>query len=62
MEKRMLLRVRDLTFFDLAALKGRAVHFIQQSFKVHSGDSYTLKNPRILKLENGKYLYTIQSY
>ena len=55
-------RDRYLTFFDLATLKERVVQFIQEPFMVRIGDDYALKNIRISKLENGKYLYTIQSY
>ena len=55
-------RDRYLAFFDLATLNERVIHFIQQSFRVRNGDDYTMKNIRISKLENGNYLYTIQSY
>lgn len=52
---------RYLEFFDLATLSNGTSDYIQQSFKVRSGSGYKLKNIRISKLENGKYLYTIQS-
>ncbi len=54
-------RDRYLAFFDLDTLKKRAEDYIQQSFKVRGGSGYKLKNIRISKLEDGKYLYTIQS-
>ncbi|EXM37611.1 signal peptide protein [Ruminococcus albus SY3] len=54
-------RDRYLTFFDLETLNERVTHFIQQSFRVRSGEDYALKIIRISKLKNGKYLYTIQS-
>ncbi len=52
---------RYLEYFDLDTLKVRAVSYIQQSFRVRSGDDHVLKNIRISKLDNKKYLYTIQS-
>ena len=50
-----------LAFFDLDTLEKRAAGFIQQQIRVRSGDGYKLKNIRISKLVNGKFLYTIQS-
>lgn len=52
---------RYLKFFDLETLKERINKYIQESFYVRSGNSYEKKNIRITKLDNGKYLYTIQS-
>ena len=52
---------RYLRFFDLDTLKDRVDGYIQQVFSVRSGSGYKKKNIRISKLENGKYLYTIQS-
>ncbi len=52
---------RYLKFFDLNTLKERINKYIQDVFTVRSGDSYEKKNIRITKLDNGKYLYTIQS-
>ena len=52
---------RYLEFFDLNTLVDRIKTHIQDSFLIRSNDKYVVKNVRISKLENGKYLYTIQS-
>ncbi len=52
---------RYLKFFNLDTLKERINKYIQDIFTVRSGDSYEKKNIRITKLDNGKYLYTIQA-
>ncbi|MCR5349599.1 MAG: EAL domain-containing protein [Acholeplasmatales bacterium] len=53
---------RYLKFFDLKTLKERIDDkYIHDIFSVRSGGSYEKKNIRITKLDNGKYLYTIQS-
>ena len=52
---------RYLRFFDLLTLKQRIEKYIQQTFRVRSGDGYKNKSIRISDLGNGKYLYTIQS-
>ena len=52
---------RYLEFFNVDNLKQRIQNYIQEQFLIKSGDGYKLKNVRISKLDNGKYLYTIQS-
>ncbi|MBQ7265196.1 MAG: EAL domain-containing protein [Firmicutes bacterium] len=54
---------RYLAFFDIDTLKSRISIYIQDSFRVkkYGGDGYIQKNIRISKLDNKKYLYTIQS-
>ncbi len=52
---------RYLKFFDLAKIINMDGTYIQDIFLIRSGDSYKLKNVRISKIDNEKYLYTIQS-
>ena len=54
-------RKRYLKFFDLNTLDKRIENYIQETFLIHKGDSYEEKNIRITRLDNGKFLYTIQS-
>ena len=52
---------RYLKFFDLDKIINMDGTYIQDIFLIRSGDSYKLKNVRISKIDNEKYLYTIQS-
>ena len=52
---------RYLEFFDLEKIENMKEDYIQDRFMIRSGDTYKLKNVRISKLDNGKFLYTIQS-
>ena len=52
---------RYLEFFDLEKIEKMKEDYIQDRFMIRSGDTYKLKNVRISKLDNGKFLYTIQS-
>lgn len=52
---------RYLEFFDLKTLMERNNSYIQDVFSVRNGDSYEKKNIRITRIDNEKYLYTIQS-
>lgn len=52
---------RYLKFFDLEKIENMKEDYIQDRFMIRSGNTYKLKNVRISKLDNGKFLYTIQS-
>ena len=54
-------RKRYLEFFDLEKIENMKEDYIQDRFMIRSGNGYKLKNVRISKLDNGKFLYTIQS-
>ncbi len=52
---------RYLEFFNLKKIENMKEDYIQDRFMIRSGNTYKLKNVRISKLYNGKFLYTIQS-
>ena len=52
---------RYLKFFNLDKIINMEENYIQEQFLIRSKDTYKLKNVRISKLDNGKFLYTIQS-
>lgn len=54
-------RERYLSFFDLERIINMEENYIQDKFSIRSGNIYKIKNVRISKLDDGKFLYTIQS-